>query len=470
MPEPHPPLSELDTGGYDADGYDRDGYDANGYDANGYNRDGHNENGYDADGNPGNVYSGELDLRELWYKSGRSQGSFLMYLREVTSDPEAIDNVTFCISCGDPEWNDETSCARGDSDARLCESCYDSWGDCYCCEDRYPDSELYPTLDSVDVCENCRGSHYAWCDHCHGYYHSEDASEHDHSSSCCTSPQQEFTIRNDGSEPLANDTRVTVTLPAGVISTEGLTEIRNYLQRCSSYDYETTYPLRSLSYDLGSLGDQWQTKAGNFAKRLSNHAYKTYRIKLPPEVMSQIGNIARDHSESAAVTVEATRDLNQAADYFYNDGSCWWSSNSESRCALKTNGGFGLRTFNEWGSVSGRAWVLPLRQNARGALVPTFDTMTPDAFVVFNGYGDLNGYAAPRILAYMAGWTYRKIGFRCEPIYVNAGGYLVAPEDIVKKFNDGNSLSLDVVRHASLFRIEQAKMAATEKEASDVRS
>jgi hypothetical protein len=153
---------------------------------------------------------------------------------------------------------------------------------------------------------------------------------------------------------------------------------------------------------------------------------------------------------------------------FYHDDSCWWQGYSESRCALKTNGGFGLRTFDRHGDVTGRAWVMPLKLSASGHLEPTFNTETPDAFTVFNGYGDLAGYTAPRIVGHMAGWTYRKIGFDASPMYVNAGGYLVAPEEVAKKYDGTNNyLILRLSQHADLLKREQeqALMKAAEEAA-----
>ncbi len=55
---------------------------------------------------------------------------------------------------------------------------------------------------------------------------------------CCASPQRQFLIRNDGYEPLENDTRATITLPAGVISAPGLTQIRNNLFAIEQNDKE----------------------------------------------------------------------------------------------------------------------------------------------------------------------------------------------------------------------------------------
>jgi len=76
--------------------------------------------------------------------------------------------------------------------------------------------------------------------------------------------------------------------------------------------------------------------------------------------------------------------------------------------------------------------------------------------VVFNGYGALSGWAPARIMSHMAGWTYRKIGFSCGPMFINSdSGYLIAPEDIASKYNDGNHLSLSAEMHSSLFETEQ---------------
>jgi hypothetical protein len=437
-----PPLTILPLFG------EADGFNGEGYDQNGISRD-----GYDREGNPKNVDASKLNILDLWENfDGYDRDAFTEYVREITRDL-VTPSIRFCAECHEPDWDRNMFTARGNADTRICESCRDNnWTTCDCCDDIYPAGEICTTLGEPEVCEYCRDSNYYYCDYCEGYYDSDDGEYHNHDdySGCCDSPQLTFAIRNDGEEPLGNDKRVTVTLPAGVISAEGLMSIRNYL-------FREPQDMHQLSYDLESLGDQWQTREGNFAKRLSRHAYKAYKLKLTPEIMSHVGCIASDHSKPVSVEVEVTRDLNRGPGEFYNEDSCWWGSYGESRCALKTNGGFGLRTFNSYGSVSGRAWVMPLRRNSDlSGMSPTFSTMAPDAFVVFNGYGDLNGYAAPRIMAHMAGWTYRKIAFSCDPMYVNAGGYLVAPEEIASKYTDG-SLFMNVSQHSSLFDNEAAE-------------
>jgi hypothetical protein len=97
---------------------------------------------------------------------------------------------------------------------------------------------------------------------------------------------------------------------------------------------------------------------------------------------------------------------------------------------------------------------MPLRLNESGTLVPTFDTLSPDAFVTFNGYGSLGGYVAARIIAHMAGMTYRKVSLTLTPMYVNGdSGYLVAPEEIADPYTDG-SYSVSMLAHSSLYQTE----------------
>ena len=417
-------------------------------------------------------YASELDLRDEWRQFSRTflrtrwntstirqQAEFAQHLRTLVADPEAIAGLVFCADCGDPEWDHAvTETATG----LVCESCWDEYEQCAYCEQRFPEGDLTETLSESVVCDSCRSGYYTYCDECEGYYPDDYAYEHEHSrgDDCCTSPELAFTVRNDGAAPLANDTRIKLALPAGTISTAGLQAIGRYLR---NVDYDSP-AMRNLAYDvhygndISALGNQWQTKTGNFAKRLSRHAYQAHRVKLSPEVMSKVGTIARDHSNAVDVEIEVTRDFNQSASYFYHSDSCYWGAYSESRCALKSNGAFGIRSFDSYGGVAGRAWVMPLRRDAYGHLTPTFNAETPDAFVVFNGYGDLGGYAGARIMAHMAGWTYRKIGFECEPMYINAGGYLVAPEEIAAPYT-GGSLTLDTRQHADLYERETSHVA-----------
>jgi hypothetical protein len=360
----------------------------------------------------------------------------------------------------------DTDCQLVDGGACVCDDCYSDYCQCASCDEMFRHSALYDIGD-CEVCEDCR-ENYSYCEECDEYYHNDDADEHVHGGCNCEAPAQRFSIRNDGCEPLASDTEVVVTMPGGIISGEGMTALARLLREEAMrlplvsddhvYGGETRSPDYWRYQDLVGavtcdvLGREWQTREGNFPKRLSRYAYKHCGLRLSPDLMSEVGNIASAHSRAVDVRLAVTRNLNLPAEDFAHPASCWWGSYSESRCALKSNGGFGLRTFGEYG-VSGRAWVMPVRITGRDVR-PTFDAMTPDAFIVFNGYGDLSGYAPARIMAQMAGMTYRKISFLCSPMYVNGNsGYLVAPEEIAARYTDG-SISLDLNEHSSLYSRE----------------
>lgn len=415
----------------------------------------------------------DLDLDALWkafvadehnyysWSAYVDRDTFRDILRAATIEPDYVDDIGFCPDCYEPDHEDDLYCTNGSHDD-VCSSCLENYHGCDDCEERFRDTTT--TLDEREVCEGCRSRNWTYCEDCDGYRRDEDY-DHDHGDDdddddgdgCCESPAQSFAIRNDGDDPLWNDTRATVALAAGTISDEGLDAIRNAIQ---SYSYnlvdpDAAYNLRAFAYGIAeALGNLWQSKEGNYTKRLSRHAYKTAGIKLTPDLMSQIGNIARDHSTAIDFQIEVTRDLNQSARAFAHADSCWWQSYYEGRCTLKSNGGFGLRTF-DGDDVTGRAWVMPLRLIPdTKSLTPTFDTETPDAFVVFNGYGTLSGYTAARIMSHMAGMTYRKVSFSCSPMYINSdSGYLIAPEEIAGHYTDG-SLSLSVSQHSSLFTNE----------------
>ena len=407
-----------------------------------------------------------------------STDQFLDHLRDMVIDPDEVDEVVFCVGCSEPEWGYDDMVST--EDGSVCSSCVNNYTFCdYCDEYVHDNGTVY--IDTIDdrVCEGCADSNFSWCDHCDQYYSHDDYHDYDHDDSCdCESPVLSFAIRNDGQDPLANDTPTSIALPAGVISEQGIEAVvrlfQNYAQRLrvemsngASYGtpeyvaaYEVYVKWWNFANDIRILDSKWQTKDGNFTKRLSRLAYKNHGIKVTPDQLSEVGNIGNQHSQGASFEVEVTRDLNQSAEAFGHAESCYWQSYYASRCTLKSNGGFGLRSFdpgrrNAWdGGVTGRAWVVPMKM-VDGHLTPTFESMSPDAFVVFNGYGDLGGYAPARIMAHMAGMTYRKIDFTLGEAYINAGGYLIAPEEIAQHYTDGE-LHLYPSDHSGLYQNEQA--------------
>jgi hypothetical protein len=420
----------------------------------------------------------DLDLVELWTKHHADHmfdynvyDQFRQMLCGLTIDRDLVDALVWCNGCVQPLL--AGSCRTVDGGTLVCSDCFTdaSYWRCYHCDGWYSEPT---TVDGEEVCDRCLDSYYIWCDHCDRYC--SMGQDHSHDGGCCESPAPVFTVPNDGQPPLRNDTRGPVTLPAGIISDEGIGAIASLIRQHGYQEAQELYPGDDnpfhvdpqriahrhkwdlLSYSLvEDVGVQWQGKRGNFTKRLSKHAYEA-GLKIPPDVLSRIGNLAADHSRGSDIQVETTRYLNEPPGNFANDESCWWSSEYRSRCALKTNGGFALRSYDGNGYVSGRAWVMPLRRGDTGQWEPTFETMTPDAYVVFNGYEALAGYTGPRILAQMTGWTYRKIGWSCSPMWINSeSGYLVACEEIAQQFQDGAYIGLDLWYHSDLYEAEQTR-------------
>ena len=363
------------------------------------------------------------------------------------------DNYTTCDDCDD-HYRDTTSV---EGDREVCESCLQRYEPCDECED------LVLGTNSVDggdryVCETCIDNYYYWCDDCDCYY----GEEHDHHrEDCCESPKQEFSLRiKDGS--ISQDERLTVTLPEGVTST-GFYQIRSMLYtHLRSLEAPPTGWHRGVDRVNGeTIGAEWVTDKGTLPKRISRFLHREAGISLPATVLAEIGNVAKRDARSGEFHVEVTRDLNLDADEFAHGGSCWWGEYAVSRCILKTNGGFGLRSFGKYGGyATGRSWVMPMKRQLSGPiLTPTFNTDDPDAYVVFNNYGDLGEGIGPVVFAHMLGWVSRRIDFSVDDMYVNhddvrgiRSGHLITPS--AEDFADLPSLHLSIDDHSSLYRDE----------------
>lgn len=380
-----------------------------------------------------------------------SDQEWLDETRELLLNPEV--EVHWCPDCGELLIESIDTHHEVERDGKtVCRSCFGTYRECDNCEIAFESDDMTYTHDERWVCERCLDRLYHYCDTCESYYHHDEG----HAHGCeCESPEQSFAMPLlDGK--LTNDDRVEVSLPAGTISDEGMQAIRHLIHdaayRCEEYAERCS--LNAVARFVHEIGIEWQTRKGNFTKRLSRLTYNTNGYKISADLLARIGSTAREHSsECTALEVEITRDLNQSPEDFGNEGSCWWESYASSRCALKSNGGFGLRSFGgSWNEVSGRVWVMPIKVKD-DTPTPTFDSLTADAFLVFNGYGDLSGYTGPRMVAHMTGMTYRKINFTSSPMYVNGDtGYLVAPEEIAQKLtyvnfylDEHSSLHLDEI-------------------------
>jgi len=366
-----------------------------------------------------------LRLRQHgWRSSDRSR--FVDLVERVTGSDCAV-----CADCSDPVWADEVTCVRGDG--LVCESCVESYYSCQQCDELCHGDDMTSVRDGdYLVCGPCLRADWSYCEECEDYFADDSGHADEHHSGCeCESRHRCFHFPANGAGTVANDTRLSVTLPSGVIDETGLDAVNDYLCRAlidpSDPWGDAAYQVRYLVRDVvESVGPVWQTKQGNWPRRLSK-AFHLAGVKLPGDTLSKVGNIARDHSSATSSwDLELTRDLNLPADDFYHEESCWWGGYEYSRCSLKTWGGIGLRTFSgEYDGVTGRAWVQPLDDN----MLPTHDIGGARAFVIFNGYGALEGYHAARLVAHLSSRTYRKISVETGAMYVNNdAGYLVADE------------------------------------------
>ena len=362
------------------------------------------------------------------------------------------DDYTTCDDC-DESYRDTTSVEDGDRE--VCESCLGRYETCDDCEELVRDTSSVEYGDRY-VCETCIDDHYYWCDDCDCYY----GEEHDHRDCCCESPKQEFFLRiKDGS--ISQDERLTVTLPEGITST-GFYQIRDLVySHVRSLEAPPTGWRRAVEKIRGeTIGAEWVTDKGTLPKRISRFLHREAGISLPATVLAEIGNVAKRDARSGEFHVEVTRDLNLDASEFAHGGSCWWTEYAVSRCILKTNGGFGLRSFGSDGWATGRSWVMPMKRQLSGPiLTPTFNTDDPDAYVVFNNYGDLDEGLGPVVFAHMLGWVPRRIDFSVDDMWVNhddargiRSGHLITPT--AEDFADLPSLRLSIADHSSLYRDE----------------
>lgn len=353
--------------------------------------------------------------RTVWIVLNGDDDEFADTVEEITGD-----SPVFCDDCGKVVWEFHNT------DLEVCDSCLNNYGRCDYCENVTRETT---DVGSNTVCESCLGNHYAYCGTCEEYI-DNDNDEHGHTCTC-DAPHLRFEFPNDGHGTVSQNERITVELPKGTIDDEGMRHISNLVEQAIANSPDDQFFYIDLMQEVGPL---WQMKRGNFTRRLSSVLHSQHQFKLPSGVLSEVGNIARAHSsDDAEWHVSFTRHLNGSAEDFCHDESCWFTGGryGKSRCALKQWGGLALRTWDDdcngvyRGMPNGRAWVQPLNAD----LNPTHDIANAHAYIVYNGYGDLEGYVAARIVAHLTSLTYRKVEFYASPQFINGDtGYLIADE------------------------------------------
>lgn len=344
----------------------------------------------------------------------------------------------YCNDCGRAWWPYEVSriaVRRNEPESYVCFECAAAdrgdWTGCGYCGRMVAD-ENGTNVGGETWCEACCDDYASYCDVC-GEYHAGE--EHRHACECEPSADLDFTFPYNGhADPMPSDAIVPFTLPSGTIDAEGLDAITRLVIDAFGGPWRTGPDgiERYIGADwlTDNVGDEWTARRGNYPKRLGAFLARELGCKLTPEQLSAIGTIGREHtSQSSEWYISVTRDLNQPAAAFYNEGSCFWQSYAPSRCALKGLGGIGLRSYASprglLGRPNGRAWIIPLDDEWE----PTDDAMGARGYLAFNGYGALDGWNLPRMVAALTRRTYRKVFFSGDPIYVNGSrGYLIASQ------------------------------------------
>lgn len=315
------------------------------------------------------------------------------------------------------------------------------WQVCRWCEqffdDRLPQDHerSISVLQDRWVCFGDRIRNYRFCDQCNDWFRGT------HVHPCaCVPLHPHFTFRN-GVTTVADGERFSVEMPKGYVTAVGQAAIGRYLENKGVY----------CGIDWDQIGAEWTTNRGTMPKRISSFVAKYnkefgYEYRLTSDMLADIGMIAKDNTAKESMFhLQMSRDLNQSAAYWFHTASCWFGTSDQgrARCAFKSSGGFGLRSFKSATSdeVVGRVWVQPLNNR----LQPTHQSLDCYGYVVFNNYGNLDGYSTARVIAQMTGMSYKKVSYRCEMHYVNnSSGYLIAPPDVCARVHEVRIPKLDI--------------------------
>jgi hypothetical protein len=322
--------------------------------------------------------------------------------------------------------------------------------------------------DEIRICGPCAREKFLHCSSCSMYYPYGSGCFGDHrdeSAKCCESPMKEFSIGLADGGRLANDERTTVTLEA-TIPFDTLLSVKRVLRDhwldagegvADTPEYQM-YVKGISAVDAEAVNPVWMdSDRRTYPKRLAKYIWDEAKVKVPKEVVAQIGDAVRDSTIAAEFEVEITRELDQSAAAFAHPDSCWFDgSYNYSRCTLKSHGGFGLRSF--YGDrVTGRAWVFPVKVSRR-VVRPTFDE--PDGYFVFNAYGDLEERKGVRALSALTGMGKTvRLDTHNMKMYVNGcAGHLILPDNWSKAVP--NSFS-DLYPHERTPEIPSAPVAVT---------
>jgi hypothetical protein len=208
---------------------------------------------------------------------------------------------------------------------------------------------------------------------------------------------------------------------------------------------------------------------GTLPKRLSNWLYKTHQIKLSNDMVSQIGNIARKHTEDRTeYLIDFTNKFDWEAGDFGDAGSCFWSERPNARKILEQNGAFAMRFWQTKAKcydyyvqqyldsqgchddncascrVNAEDYAKRLLRYAKGDYAGLsrswLGVLDDNTTLLFNSYPkDWGLIRTARILADILGCSYMQIGYSNNDgtLYVNGEtAFMVADSDHLRNINE----------------------------------
>jgi len=216
------------------------------------------------------------------------------------------------------------------------------------------------------------------------------------------------------------DKHLSVSIPDGILPEEGIAEIQSFL---ASRGFN--YPSSNLDGDILETDRRYfswvwlDPKKGTLPKRLAKWLKKNYNQILPPQIMADLGAIAKRHSTSCLNYYYQITDKLTFGDaefgYDRSGGSCWWGNSKYAEKFIK-HGGLACLFYNSDqprvnSNGIGRIWIAPDYDDSKYAML-------------FNGYWD-DGQGASlmltRVVATILGVTYRKVINATSPLdlYIN---------------------------------------------------
>lgn len=235
-------------------------------------------------------------------------------------------------------------------------------------------------------------------------------------------------------------TRYSMEMPQGTISNEGIRQIERYIraQKMAMPEWAALNPNPPYPFLPGLPSDwqwQWLVEAGEYRGTFPKRAQKYWHqrgIKSPAPFLSQLGNLARSHSEHQPVYhFDFTDTIDWVAGDFGDGGSCYWGDHAGARQTLMDNGAMAMRFYYSRDSPAGiaRAWLAEIHE--------TF-------FVVFNGYGLAGNttLTVARVLAAFLRVDYKVIslsnnGENSGLVWINNGlGYAVGRHEDIHSLED----------------------------------